>query len=601
MTTKRLAIAADTYIDPTAPSTNFGSVSRLWMGRSTQTLMMFALPFPRGAIITRARLCVFNVHNLPSGTRTITVQRVAGSWSNGTITWNRRGEAPTIGTPVTYTTTTTRAGSLWDIDVQPLMQAVSDRLNGGVWQGIRLTLDGTLAIAFHSANSTTVALRPYLEVEWSDQPATPIQLHPAGGRWVSDPTPVLACDYVDYGGSVRCAGMQAKIFTTEAAARTNGGEEWDSGEALVDDPQLDTGALGYPGVPSGEVRWWRCRVRDGAGLWSDWSAPASFGFAPLPQVTITTPTAATIEDVSPVVMWTAPNQTAYRVMLQDGSGRTLHDTGRLTSTQQAITAAKVISTNGQQLAIVVQVWDSAQREQLPGAPACGEAVWRGAYQFGGSITAPTALTVAQADTSPPVTLTWTVDNVPDAFVILRDDTVVARLNPIDCQVSGTTFTWVDPQVSAGRMHTWGVQSIVNGWSSQPRTASMSIDATGVWVIDPTGVVGPVRIKGVDGIEHGLTEQSTWHRPIGAPPVLITQSLGGNEGSIDGRLDASAIPGVTGRDLRDRMLATRSRPGVERVLFLGDLSLRVTLSNISVSVRDDPQRDRFGVKFTWVER
>src|SRR5690625_3350466 len=84
--------------------------------------------------------------------------------------------------------------------------------------------------------------------------------------------------------------------------------------------------------PSDEVSSWSVRTREGVdGRWSPWATPLSFMPVDPPTVTVTGPPASVVEDVRPVVSWTADaprgRQTAWQVCVLDGDGRVLHTSG----------------------------------------------------------------------------------------------------------------------------------------------------------------------------------------------------------------------------------------------------------------------------------
>ena len=590
-------VTADTYARSSKSSTNYGNASTLKLGSGYETYLYFPRTFPLLANVRTAKLRLGLGAALSAGTRTINVQRLAVSWTESKVKWTNRPGV--TGSASALTTTVTAKNGMIELDVTSLMQAVSSG-TATSWFGLRLT--STSAITLWSSEASVAAMRPRLDVEWDDQPNPPAKLSPAGGRVVSVPAPVLRSDFTDVSGDVRCAGVQVRLFTSEAAALANTSPSWDSGQVASSTPDLDLAAAGWAGAAAGVVWWWITRVQDGAGLWSGWSAPASWSYRPLPTVTIAQPSAATISDPTPALWWTATGQTAYQAAVQDATtGATLWDSGRLTDTDNQIEIpAGNVTTLGASYTLTVYVWDGYQREATPGAPTYGTASRTVTYTTDGTVTAPAGLTATRQGQSPSVLLAWTRTDVPDAFVVRRNGRVIATLDPGDVTTGGTGYAWTDPAAQGFVPNTYQVSATVAGKGSTGASASVAFDLEGFWIVDPTGEIGQVALLGT-AVEWVMGEDSAWHSPIGSPgSILITQGLRGIEGSADDERPATRLIAATADEIAARMLLHRRNPG--RLVWIAGhrYAFPAVLANVQVVPVDQPAARTHSIRFDFRE-
>lgn len=307
-----------TYVSQLYPSTvNDPSSSmyvRNWTGQTCYAYAYWGRPFPLGATITRATLYLTFAPKPISGTLSVTASRLKETAKFSRMTYNNRPTSIYAGSAAVGTLTGTWTGAnTMAIDITAQMQAVAD---GDKWYGYRLTStwsNTAYSPKFASPQSVTPSHRPYVEIEWSDAPDKPTSLAPAGGHIVSTATPILRFDYTDVSGSTDLAGCQVQV----GLSATFNSPSYDSGQVAADSPQFDLTDSGWAAT-EGVTSYWRVRVQDGAGLWSSWSAAASFKYKPLPTVTLINPAPgpdfdSEISDPTPPIIWESVGQTAYSV------------------------------------------------------------------------------------------------------------------------------------------------------------------------------------------------------------------------------------------------------------------------------------------------
>lgn len=352
---------------------------------------------------------------------------------------------------------------------------------------------------------------------------------------------------------------------------------------------------GWPAVVDGASRWWRVRVQDGAGLWSKWSDPANWRRRTKGVATITNPAAAPnnfVTDNTPPFGWTFTDRTqrAFEVLIStpETPAKYIWRSGVITSTDNDITPPmNVITENGKLYRMTLRVYDTENRRTIPGDDVYVEVVRDFTYNLDATVGTVINLHGTISAYRPEITLTWDRTTAPDFFVIYRDDQVIAELEPSDVLVSGTSYSFVDGQGAPRANHTWTVAAKVNGKVSigNPSTSGMIRPVTTV-LSEPNNDHMIFLLNPKVNADRG--EDSEIHYILGqAPPVLITQSHRGYEGSVDGVLADDAIPNETAAGQLSNLEYFKDNPGMVLKLIWIDKVMQVVVRNITDTPLSNP--------------
>lgn len=562
MGTATLTNGRMTFVNQNSPSTNFDystrGALRSLSGATCYTYLYFSRPFPLGATITSATLRVFTTGTSQSGTKTINAKRVLERSTYSRMNWNNRNVDIYPGSNAVESKTGTLVnGTEWEIDVTTQMQAVSD---GDDWFGWQISSNFNPVVWIYGPDYSSTWVRPVLEVTWSDRPDKPQTLSPAGGRAITGEKPILRCDYVDVSGSTKIAGMQVQFSTTDSFTSPY----FDSGDVAVSTPQLSLSATAFPALTEGQEVFWRCRVKDAAGLWSWWSDSESFKRVSQGTLIIENPAVAPndfVSEATPPILWSfsGATQVSYQMWV-DQEGVTLNSkqkrmkqwtSGKITSTDNSITLPKgVITTNNAGYRLVVYVWDGVARESIPGDPAYVRVERFFDYRLDNTIDGVTSLTATPQDPRPKTVLTWARATAPDSFSVVRNGEIIAAgLTPEDVQYSANMFPdssfegWVDGAWGTGggavvtRDTTWkqfGTYSIkVTPTEGGPTYSSAY----------PWGPVGGTMDR--VGLEPGRTYTLSGYVRLAAPQTSPLSSLARSLVlSVQGGADEGTIPQVS---------------------------------------------------------
>jgi hypothetical protein len=271
-----------------------------------------------------------------------------------------------------------------------------------------------------------------------------------------------------------------------------------------------------------------------------------------------------VEDATPPISWllTGETQAAYQVQithLANGIQVLDWDTKKITGTLTSLTvpSGAINEPTNTTYTVTVRIWDTKQRENMPGDTPYVEVVRLFTY-VPGPATGTTGLTAVADLIRPKVVLTWTSATMPDAFNILRNGKVIAAdLLPTDLLVSGTTYTYTDHSPSPKRLLTYEVQRVVNNVASASNaTAQATATASdSIWLRDPTTGL-EVCIRGRSDRDFELGEEGVVLQAIApnSPKVAINQTLGGIETPIEGEL--WDVFGRTAQQWRDDLIKLR---------------------------------------------
>lgn len=567
--------ATDTWTNADRPSRNYADARTLHVRSADRFGYLFLnRAAPLGATVTGSTLRLVYASNRATAA-TLEVQRLAERWKVSRTTHQNR---PAVtGTSVSITAPAGPAGTVVELDVTSHMQSVS---NGAAWYGWRISSGSTALNQLGSANGAS-AYRPSLEVAWTEAPDAPSTLVPAGNQAVSTPKPVLSFDFTDTLGDTALQAVQVQI---DAAANWTA-PAWDSGVVAAVEPELALASTTYAGLASGASTWWRVRVQDGAGLWSDWSDDQQFKYLPLGTVTIDNPAAApnnVTTEPTPPFLWTpAFVQTAWRVVVVDDANpsTTLADSGKRLGTATAWTPSAALPGDGP-YRVSVRAWDGEDRVAVSNGSDAASAVRTFSMATDPATVGVTGLVVTQPTQDKPVQrLEWQRATAPDSFVVRRDGVVTeAELLPGDVLASGTTYTVNDDTAAPWRSHTWEVQAVVNGKASDKASVTYTPQSRGIWLLDGTSAVW---LAGDDSGSIAQAEEATVLLPLGATyAVRRIQSQRGYEGSLSGIFTDRA--GLTALQAEANLRTMRGNPTEPVVLVVGDLALRVVLGNVTIS-------------------
>lgn len=557
---------------------------------ASEAFLYLRTPVPRGSTVKSATLRLW-AKGASSGSRTVTVMRIASSWKAGKLNWNNR---PGIiqGSARTVNISTVTDGQLLEFDVAGHLQTVAD---GSAHYGWRITTNATTTHKFYSKDADK--LQPQLVVEWADAPGAPTGLVPSSGV-VSLSKPVLRFDYADLSGD-EIDAVRVQIDPTQNGTTP----AWTTDTAYPNGyptlvPELDLAGTTYPGLASGATTSWRVKVQDATGLWSGWSDWATFTRRVKGTLTITNPPAPPnnyVTEPTPPIIWSfSGTQSSYRVRILRASDRAiLWDSGRRQGSANSIDVpfqrrhelwstiewwTRVLVDDENYIASVL-VWDEYDRETSPGDPSYVMAE-RQFFMDDDLTVAPPTLTVAQDGITPWVVLTWNRSTAPDEWVVFRDGRRVAVLDAGDVSAGGTSYRWADGTAEPHATHSYQVQAVVNRKAGErSNTVTVMLDPEGIWLLDLSNEDSAV-IFGNDAGTWTMTDQAASYTPVGGNRTIrVVTGMRGLEGNITGQLVDTW--GYTAKGVESVLLGFKERPTRPYQLVAGDISIPVILGDLTV--------------------
>lgn len=578
----------DSYISQKYPDKTYASVSKLYLADASASdtryaYLYFGVPSGMfGATIISAKLRLFSGDTAGwAGSVSINVKRLAQKFTASKVTYNT---FPSVtGSAITVTKTGATIGTMWEFDVTTLMQSVA---NGSAWYGFQIAATNSTAKWLYSSNADD-KYRPQLEITWSNAPYAPSVLIPNGGA-VGIAKPTLQWDFTDPGGDVTMQGFQLRLFSTLALANANGTGDVLDTTVATDTPEIDLDNTAYGGLANNGNLWWRVRVQDGSGLYSQWSAVATFGRINKGTLTITNPAAIPnnfVTDDTPPFSWTFTGQTqrAYEVLLSTPTAPStyLWRSGVVTSTATAVTppAGKIL-TVGATYRLTVRIYDQQLRRTVADDQLYVEQVIDFTYNQANTVATVTGFSVAIDAYRPKTNIAFSRSTAPDYFVIYRDGKVIKTVQPSEVFVSGTAYLFTDTTSTARVSHTWSVAAKVNGVTSSGNPSGSGTPVLVTTVLSSLDGTNEVFFFNPD-VEAALAEQSEAHYILGnAPPVLITQSLRGYEGTLQGVLVDSQVPGLTIAAQLASLAYFRQNPGQVLKLSWIEKTIQVVVYNVT---------------------
>lgn len=383
--------------------------------------------------------------------------------------------------------------------------------------------------------------------------------------------------------------------------------------AGLGEPTSDTGEIAssvpqhqYTGVTDPIVG--RIRHKSVEGRWSDWSVPFSFGYAPLPTVTITSDDPTT-NDPTPTTTWTTTGvQAEFQVILRRvDTGEIVADSGRLQGAGNQWQPSDPISVDPTaQLTREVRVWDDQLRVPAANAPTFARAISDPFTIVPGVGTAPTA--VEATPVGPAIDLSWSLASTPDSFIVERriDGKAWVRF-PVevgDVAQGGSAYLWRDVTAPPEHDLAYRVRAVTNGSMGQASVvAEKRLKPGYIWLADPDDPTWLLAMAGRDAGEWTLPEDSTVVEVIGSDRVnVIYEGARGYEGSVSG-LFVSDVPGMldlSAQSQRDKVWDIKRKPTHVWRLSIGDMNIPVILRQATPVPRPGPEVS-FGVSAAFYQQ
>lgn len=367
-------------------------------------------------------------------------------------------------------------------------------------------------------------------------------------------------------------------------------------------------------------RYWLVDVKDNDGIASGPSSPRKFVRKTKGTLAITAPSAgspATVEDTTPKIShsFTGRTQEAVRHELFEDQllallpqfYQSIYRTGRRATSSPDHTIPskddagdRLIKYQLRDYKIRVRVWDTIDREDMPGDPS-----WVQAERVFRLVRSATPAPVGSLTATPSdhkVVLAWSRSVRPDFFELVVDgETVEDRIDPDDVETSvgSTTYQMTYWRARPTIAQTYEIVAVVNSSGTLKRsqsnpTATATTTPTGVWLVLPDEQLD-VLIAGTEEVPMSIGEDATTHFPKGSRrPVRVTRSIRGYEGEVDGIVANRS--GRTPRQWRNRLENIRGWVNrVEQRLVLDDQNLKVSLGDFAIAYRLD---GRIGVSFSF---
>ena len=598
--------AVDTFTDantPTRPRPESAKLKVRSSGPVRYAWIFFSSPWPEGARIQNA---VLRMYGGPASAATITLTAKLPTAKWGVNKIDHPGPTTSASPSAFQQRVAPAAGSEWEINVTALIQACSD---GQDWFGFRIESNSATDYWLHSTQSSTSGMRPVLEVTWSDEPEKPSYFSPAGGRSTSLAKPFLRTNFTDVLGDITMNAIQVQV---DALGDFTTGIDFDSGTFATNVPEYDLATSAYAGLADGGSMWWRPRVRDGSNVWSEWGDPVQVFRHTHGVLTITAPSAAQFFSPTPVVTWTFTGRTQkkYQVIVTpaDESNNWLWDSGVKTGTETSVQIPFGVMVDANALyRVVVRVWDTIDREPIPGDPGYVQAVRNNiAFAYDSTVAEVTSFSASSDPLYPFEILQWNRVAGATDFIVQRSEDAgvtweyVSMHDADDVFVSGTTYTVKDTTAASYTPYIWRVLALVgNVQSGDNPVASGEVRRLAPFLYRPDGTdavvfMNPRRSR------QSLDIQEV-HTVLGdAPPVVVTQKLGGEAGTVSGEFADNILTGVTAKEMKKRFKAIRADSGMKMKLAIADETLTVVPFNMEIETRTSTSGIYYIASFDYVE-
>lgn len=494
----------DTYLNEGRPDKNYGAVPKLWVlgGTSTENKVAY-MHWPLSIRSQKINQSFLDLYQGPAvtGSITVTVKPLTQKFGVNKVTWATK-KTVTATNQATMTKTSPAAGTLWHINIKPMMQAVADA--GLVWYGVEISIDvNTAGIWFHSSQTTTPDLKPVVWLDNSNNPSQPDQLSPSSDHVIGSNKPTLRSRFRDPNADAVLAAGHWQVAPTVAELGTGTG--WDSGWVTTTSPSIDllnppAGVPAFTAIANNASFAWRVEYRDSNGFETGFSVAATAKYLSKGTVSWFTPTGTpgTVLSLTPQIAWTYTvsgdglgHESRREILLSYTSEPTNYF---WTSNQEVSTGTSyeippgVITDPSKQHRLTIRSWDLDTREDIPSTDRSGDS-WREAFVdfniSASSATAPfTSVTATPLDTTSAFAGSFPVLNPgwisikaqraspPDDFLLLRDGVPVWEYDDytgLNIFAGGTSFEIIDRDATPGVSHTWELRAVEDGVQSSVNT------------------------------------------------------------------------------------------------------------------------------------
>lgn len=466
--------------------------------------------------------------------------------------------------------------------------------------GLRFNVGATAAKLIHAAQSTSATLRPQLVYTAYRKPTVPTVTGPTNGQQVSIARPKLTWTPSTDPLRLQVAyQLQMNETTDDFTSPDYDSTETAStvGEHLV---TFD--------INDAETWFWRVRVKNGGGQWSDWTEGQEFGRTNKPTFSITQPTGGTWTDSTPPTTWSALSagtQTQYRVEHIVG-GVTKVDSGILPGADLDWTSLTAIpGFTGGTVTTRVSVRDDVDRAATPGdSPwVVEDETWT--YTPGATLPA-TTLAVTQNATLPVPDLAFTRASAPDRWDIQRkvdagDWESVGIFEGLDLFVSGTDYAFTDLTAPPHHLLEYRAVAGVNGIDSGSNpTDTITINSDHIWLLDPEDDTFWCALADQNDTSLAYVEDSEVALIKGADRSQVTfDSFRGFEGTVSGGVYGTATSehlGRTAQEMRDAIvLHVKTYPTRVLRLVISDYNIPVIVREATPILRPSAELT-YGISF-----
>lgn len=163
-------VIGDAYVNSAHPTTNYGTLSNLYVGNGGTTLIQFDLSsLPAGTTASQIGKATLKLYvNRINTTGTVNVQPVTSAWSESAVTY---ASAPSLGSPVANFTPTS-SGQIFVIDITSLVQGWVSTPSSNFGVGLS---SGPGSIVFDSKESGETSHVAYVDMTVVSQGPTGAQ------------------------------------------------------------------------------------------------------------------------------------------------------------------------------------------------------------------------------------------------------------------------------------------------------------------------------------------------------------------------------------------------------------------------------------------